>query len=359
VAESLKSRAAYASAMKNVFNLKKATKIQNKIFDFSNTKPRSGTWWWWFFLFFFNNPKNPEKPRQLMILWSTKRDREISCNDLNIILNHDLEKKSRGKIIDGAVAAWYFDGEKMHHNFVLEQTPLIFSKNSLRAAKSAIEVKGKKITVVVNKGIKFDLRLKEKNSFTMPTHDSKKMLGFNYELLRMNKLDLTGVVDGKKASGSSYFQRVFLNAPALPWYWGVFHFKKGTALTYFKIHSGRATGEIPLKRDVQFFYKGTLHRINKIKVRRTDKSGLPTFHVSGENKEKKFSFYVEAYSDSWWKFRKKIKGILPIKSTFLWHEYPAVIKKFEFIDKKTGKKVTEKDIGIGIGNAEHSFGILV
>src|SRR3989344_2178070 len=196
--------------MKNVFNLKKATKIQNKIFDFSNTKPRSGTWWWWFFLFFFNNPKNPEKPRQLMILWSTKRDREISCNDLNIILDHNLEKKSRGKIIDGAVAAWYFDGEKMHHNFLLDQTPLLFSKTSLstKAPNTEFFTKDGKITVKIGKDMKFLLRLKEKNQFTMPTHDSKKMLGFNYEMLRMNNLDLSGVVNGKRVKGSSYFQRV-------------------------------------------------------------------------------------------------------------------------------------------------------
>ena len=59
------------------FDLKKALKIQNELFDVSHTKPRRGTWWWWFFLFIFNNPKNPEKPRQLMILWSTKKDKEI------------------------------------------------------------------------------------------------------------------------------------------------------------------------------------------------------------------------------------------------------------------------------------------
>ena len=288
-----------------------------------------------------------------MILWSTKKDKEIECNDLKIVLNHNLEKRSGGKIRDGAVASWYFDGKKMHHNFLLSQTPLLFSRDALRTENpdTGIFVKGRKITVRIRKNIKFDLDLKEKNPFTMPTHDKKRMLGFNYELLRMNKLNLSGVVDGKRVNGSAYFQRVFLNAPALPWYWGIFYFKNGAALTYFKIHMGKYLGKIPIKKDIAFFYRGKLYRISDIKVRRTEKAGLPIFHVSGEGKERKFDFTVESYSDSWWKFRKN--------STFTWHEYPAVIKKFEFVDKRTGKKVTEKDLGIGIGNAEQSFGILV
>ena len=343
------------------FDLKKALKIQNEMFDVSNARPRRGTWWWWFFLFIFNNPKNSEKPRQLMILWSTKKDKEIECNDLNIVLNHDLEEHSSGKIRDGAVASWYYDGKKMRHNFLLNQTPLIFLENGLKTENPGTEfsVKNGKLTVKIGKDIRFNMNLKEKNQFTMPLHDNKKTLGFNYELLRMNKLNLTGTVDGKKINGAAYFQRVFLNAPALPWYWGIFHFKKGSSLTYFKIHMGKAIGEFPLKKDIQFYHKGKLHRIFDIKVRRKDNGELPTFKVSGENKEAKISFLVEAYSNSWWKFRKKIIGVLPAKSTFTWHEYPATIKKFEFIDKRTGKKLTEKELGTGIGNAEQSFGILI
>ncbi len=346
--------------MERSFDLKKALKIQGKMFDVSGTKPRSGTWWWWFFLFFFNNPDNPEKPRQLMILWSTKRDKEIECNDLNIVLDHELEKQSSGKIRDGAVAAWYFDGAKMHHNFLLNQTPLFFLNEKLLTENPDTEfsVKKGKLDVKIGKDFRFNMELKEKNQFTMPTHDSKKMLGFNYELLRMNKLNLSGVVNGKKVNGSAYFQRVFLNAPALPWYWGVSYFKKGAALTYFKIHAGKSTGEIPIKKDIQFYYKGRFYRINKIKVKRREEKGLPLFHVSGEDEKLKIGFVVETYSDSWWKFRKRIFGKGP-KCTFIWHEYPSVIRKFEFIDKKTSKKITEKDIGIGIGNSEQSFGVLI
>ena len=175
----------------------------------------------------------------------------------------------------------------------------------------------------------------------------------------MNKLNLTGTVNGEKTNGFAYFQRVFLNAPALPWYWGIFHFKKSAALTYFKIHMGRITGELPLKKDIEFYFKGKIHRIFDIKIKRIEREDHPFFLVSGENKTEKISFTVETYSDSWWKFRKKIKGVLPAKSTFTWHEYPATIKEFEFIDKKTGKKITEKDLGVGIGNAEQSFGVLI
>ncbi len=340
------------------FSSEKSNRIQDSIFKVQGKKFSRGSWWWWFWLFFFNDS---EKPRQLMILWSTKKDRELECNDLKIRLNHKLAERSSRKIMDGAVAAWYFDGKKMHHNFLLEQVPLVFSENSLATGSGHAEFAKNKngYSVKIGKNIAFEISLREKNLFTMPTHDSKKIFGFNYELLRMNKLDLKGTVNGKKIKGSAYFQRVFLDAPAMPWYWGVFHFKKGAVLSYFKPHIGKYFGEVSIKKDIAFFYKGKLHKMKNLKIKKKLKNGLPVFWVSGETKGEKINFKAEAYSDSWWKFRKKVFGILPVRSTFVWHEYPSVIRNFELTDKKTGKKITEKNIGLGIGNAEQSHGILI
>ena len=91
-----------------------------KVFDIKNEPMPRGAWWWWFWIFFFNNPKNPKKPQQLMILWSTKNVKKLECNNLKIKLNHLQDKNN----LNGAVAAWYFDGEIMHHEFLLEQCDL-------------------------------------------------------------------------------------------------------------------------------------------------------------------------------------------------------------------------------------------
>ena len=264
--------------MKKNFDYKKSLEIQKEMFDFSKTSPKSGSWWWWFLLLFFNNPKNEQKPRQLMILWSTKKDKEIECNDLKIVLDHDMELESKGKKIDGAVAAWYFDGSKMRHNFLLKQTPLLFSENGIKTENVKTEFcrtenglanfyKTKNsFKLDIGESMKFNLSLKEKNIFTIPAFSGKKILGLNYELLRMNKLSLTGIVNGHRVKGHSYFQKVFLNGPALPWYWGIFYFKGGTILKYFKIHLGKTLVDIPVKKDINFYHKGNLYTFENMKV---------------------------------------------------------------------------------------------
>ena len=344
--------------MKIGFDLKKAAEVQNRVFDIKNSDFTKGAWWWWFWLFFF---KESGKPRQLMILWSTKNDKAVNCNDVDIIFNHKLAEETGRKKMDGAVASWYYDGKKMHHNYLLRQTPLLFSDKSLKTEnpETAFLKNKRGYTVKIGDKIKFSLSLREKNLATEPTFDGKRVLNFDYEILRMNKLNFTGKFNGKKIKGSAYFQRVFLNAPAFPWYWGAFHFKNGAVLNYFRPHLGKFLAELAIKKHIIFYNRGKIYKINSIKIRRALRNGLPEFHVSGENKTAKINFVAEAYSDSWWDFKKIAFGFLPVKSRLLWHEYPAKIRKFRLVEKKTGKKVTEKELGEGIGNSEQAFGALI
>ncbi len=342
------------------FDSKRSLEIQKEMFDFSKTSPRKGSWWWWFLVLIFNNPENESRPRQLMILWSTKKDKEIECNDLKIVLDHNMKKESKGKMLDGAVASWYYDGKKMWHNFLLEQTPLIFSRNGVKTEPTSTDFHRtrKGFELNIGKDINFKLFLKDKNIFTMPAYDSKEILGLNYEILRINKLDLTGFVHGGKVYGHAYIQKVFLNSPAIPWYWGIFYFKNGSMLKYFKPHLGKIFGEIPIKKDIQFYHNGELHKIHNIKIKKTIENELPMFTVRGENERIDIMFKVVPYSESHWKFRKRILDI-GAKSTFIWHEYPSTIEKIRFLDKKTNTELTEEDLGIGIGNAEYSYGFMV
>ena len=47
----------------------------------TDEKIKNLSWWWWWWIFFIKNPKNPARPRQLMILWSTKNCERIIVND--------------------------------------------------------------------------------------------------------------------------------------------------------------------------------------------------------------------------------------------------------------------------------------
>lgn len=320
-----------------------------KVFDIKNEPMPKGSWWWWFWLFFFDNPKNPEKPRQLMILWSTKNEKVIDCNDLKITFNRSLGRRN----LDGALASWYFDGEKMHHNFLLEQCNIKVTGKELSTdskTPTSFAIAGKKSTVKIGKDFEFIAEMIKKHDFTRPEYHSNDIIGNKgYRILRVNHFDLKGKVEGKEIEGSAYFQRVFVNAPSPSWYWGLFHFDKGAILSYFRPHFMG----LPIKQDITLFDGKNTHRFKNIRVNRKG-TDVPDFEVSGENENEKISFTVNAYSHSSWTFRKLAFGFLP--SRLVYNEYPATISDMTLLNKVSGKELR---LGKAIGNAEHTTGLLL
>jgi len=206
--------------------------LEKRVFDIKNENLSRGAWWWWWWIFFFDNPKNPERPRQLMILWSAKNTKKINCNGLDI----EIENVRDGSVLDGAVAAWYFDGEKMHHNFLLEQCKIKIGEKEMVSESripTSFSVNGKKSVVKIGNDFEFVAEANRKDDFARPRHHSNNFVGEKgYSIMKVNHTDLKGSIKGKPIGGSAYFQRVFVNAPAVPWYWGIFHFENGGILTY-------------------------------------------------------------------------------------------------------------------------------
>ncbi|MFH0817255.1 MAG: hypothetical protein V1909_01340 [Candidatus Micrarchaeota archaeon] len=324
--------------------------LEEKVFDIQNEPMPGGAWWWWFWLFFFNNPKDPKKPRQLMILWSTKNVKEIQCNDLIIRLASQTDRSK----LDGAVAAWYFDGEKMHHNFLLEQCIISISGKQLSsdsAVPTSFLVDKNKSDVRIGNDFHFIAESKESES-EAPNYNANTYIGnLGYGIIRSNRLDLKGMVGKEQISGTAYFQRVFVNALSPSWYWGLFHFENGGNLSYFRPYLFGKT----IKKDITFFDGKKMHEFRDIKTRRLGKE-LPKFEISGENASEKISFTVETYSHSSWTFKKKTFGLIPNK--LVYNEYPAVISKFEFTSN-TEEKITLEKLGNSVGNAEHTTGFLL
>lgn len=181
-----------ASEDKSVF-----AKMGRKIFDIKDEPRPRGAWWWWW-LFLIDSPKNPKNPRQLMILWSTMNVKKIDCNDLLIKLEHSPDRSN----IDGAVCSWYFDGEKMHHNFFCEQCYLKLSDTMITSESTtptSYSVDGSTNIVKIGDYFKFISEVDAINEFTLPVHNSHTYLGsLGYSLLRFNRLGLTGEIDGEK-----------------------------------------------------------------------------------------------------------------------------------------------------------------
>ncbi len=324
----------------------------HKVFDIKNEHMPKGAWWWWFWLFFIDSPKKAEKPRQLMILWSTKNEKKMDCNSLKINFNHTPDRSR----LDGVVAAWYFDGGKMHHNYILEQCALNITQKQITSdSKTLTSFTITKTGSIINIGNDFEFITKPKNKhrFTKPTHHSHTYPGSKgYSIIRQNHVNFTGKLKNKPIRGTAYFQRVFVNAPAIPWYWGIFHFKNNSILTYINAHLlGKS-----FKKGITFFDGKELHEFIDITIKKL-KQSPPTFKISGQNSREKINFTVNSYSHSSWTFKKKTSKIIPNK--LIYNEYPATISDLKLTDKKTGKNLILNDPGKSVGNAEYTTGLLL
>ena len=186
-------------------------------------------------------------------------------------------------------------------------------------------------------------------------------------------MNLTGRIttDSKKeeVNGSAYFQRVTVNAPSPPWYWGTVHMDDGSYLQYFLPHIGfsalRRTdksnsildyGYIPFRRSMEFHDKtGKIHNFKKVHVtKQINVDGFPIFKVIGRDDGKKLNITLNAYSRAFWRFESRL---LFYNSILHYNEYPVKISEFSF--ENGNARLSMGDIGGGVGNCEYSWGLMI
>jgi hypothetical protein len=315
------------------------------------TTNKASGWLWWFWLFFMDPREKGGIPKQAAILWSTKNDGGLRCNGKEMGVDHALGDDGS---LHGGVAAWYFDGSSMQHEVLLDRVKIDLSDSGIetKSPDTAFRMVDGGFHVVMDRGMEFQAEiLDDEHEFVSPWEKDHKWLGYGYEMTGINRMGLSAKVDGEAIGGSCYFQKVLLGAPAVPWYWGVFHFRNGACLTYF---NPRILGK-SVKKDVSFYDGRELHRFNGIHVRKID-GDLPVFHVSAEEDGKALEFSVEPYAKTVWKFRKKKWGFIPVR--FDYGQFPALIRRIRFEDGNNREELTEHDLGLGVGNAEDSRGAL-
>ena len=347
----------------------------------------SGTWFWWFWLFFIHDRHTLKtgKCRQIMILWSIKKDDEIKCNSLDIRIPLQIEKLKNGWKLNGAAAAWYFDGQEMHEDIVLEKSGmhLDFEKSKLIApgkTPSEFYLDGDEfVTRIKTDEISFELRARK----TDPHPDvgpnygrSRYPMGMEIEATRIEVLKLTGtetVSDGTRQpiTGTAYFQKVLVAAPPPQWYWGVYHFADGSYFSYMLPYFGKAMladnlwkgaglsmPMLPINPDIMLYHapSGRFFLGHEMSVKPTRISGTDLWKhsIRGGSGEFQVETEAEAYAHGCWKFVKNI-GMLPVKSTFKYNEYPATVKKL-VLTLKSGEKITLEN---GWGNMENSWGFII
>jgi hypothetical protein len=364
----------------------------------TDNKIKNLTWWWWWWIFFIRNPENPARPRQLMILWSTKNCDRIFVNDYLWERNQDIVKtgepgkradgkyNKRKMTFDGMTAVWWFDGERMHDPFALERSDFTVE---WRGGKGYVKPHtdntylysgrpGSYHVLIKKDGHEFDFKMRHWNDFISShrfnTGHYLGKMGYTIYKVFGSLLDgriKSGDINGK-VEGTAYFQKVTVNAPAVPWHWGVFHTENGSYIDYFNPHFGfpnwrkDATptsfwdrGYLNLSKSLQFYDAGTdshyVFKKRQVRIRKEIVDGLPTFWVDGDNGQQRLSMKVKAYSRAYWRFEQKYMRFFT--SVLYYNEYPTELVDFELVGGK--RDVTRDDLGYVVGNIEHSWGWLV
>jgi len=357
------------------------------IWDAPRQPMRKGAWLWWFWLFFIHDKDTAKtgKCRQLMILWSIKNDKKIKCNPLDIELPLKIVEKEGAFEMNGAAAAWYFDGERMQEDFVLENSILRLDpkKKTLEApgaTPSSFYLEEEEfVTKIETHALKFEFRAKKTDPHPAvgPTYGKSALpFGMEIEGTRVEITELGGCItsaDGKKEKigGTAYFQKILLAAPPPQWYWGLYHFSDGSFFTYMLPYLGKATladnlwkgaslssSLLPANKDIMLYHapSGRLFEGKDLAVK-PSKAKSPDcwlHEIKGGGKGFSITAEAEGYAHACWKFEKNV-AFLPVQSKFLYNEYPAFIRKLA-AKLESGEEITLEN---GVGNMENSWGFLI
>lgn len=364
-----------------------ATMDYNLMWDLNTKEKQPGlTWWWWWWIFFIKNHENPERSKQLMILWSTKNCDRIKVNDYDWHRKGGISQKPGMLKFNGMTGIWYYDGKKMHEPFALvpsDYTVKWKGESGLLKPHTEntyiFEGDPENYRVLIEQDdYRFDFKMKPWSKF-MSEHrynSNRYLKNWSYNILKIYGSRLGGSMETpqggrEKVTGTAYFQKVMVNAPAVPWYWGVLHAEDGSYIDYFKPHLGfsmlRRTvkprsiwdwGELALTRSLQFYIQERDSRLMFKKISITKgftKDNLPVFRVSARKPGTKLEFTLRSYSRAHWRFEQPWWG--RFNSILYYNEYPVVLEKFHFEDKDG--RIKRDDLGYVTGNSEHSWGILI
>lgn len=372
------------------------------------------TWDWWWWLVMLDDEEGRPAGQQLMVLWSTKDNDRVEVN------GQPWQPKGRPAadehgafLIDGMVCAWWFDGQRMHEPYIKRTCNMIAMPDThprwpgtgglgegggavvplleedlsmgLRSDKSSfwLNLRGDPEAVKGGAPASMALTLTPWNPAMSVARPSTATYaaGMGYDILRVHGTRVTGTVGDRDVQGTAYFQKVCVQAPSPPWYWGVLHFEDGSYIDWFLPHLAptlAARDARPWKkRDIQHFALSQGGLFHDAKHQRTERFGkvevvkvaspmsegdhghspdapLPRFTVHLLNGRTSIKLEVQAVERAHWHFDQPTRGGLWSHLTY--NEYPLELKRLEIVDEFGVR--TRKDYGWVRGNAEHAWGML-
>ncbi len=341
------------------------------------------TWWWYWWIFFFRNPGDPLRTKQLMVLWATRNAKKVWINGKEWRKNGDIVRSEGKASFPGMSAAWYYDGKRMYDPLFQERSDIVSrwdekmgEVRTVENISSIFEYADDAYSLKIRgKGMNIDLKMEYWTSeLSRAVRSGKQYLGnLGYKMYKIRGMKVSGTIAvGKNreyAEGTSYFQKVRINSPTSPWYWGVYHGPNGEYMDYFMPHIGMPIfrrglkhksiwdwGEKHLSNNLQYYDpdKKKYHTFEGVKVKREYEDDLPIFVLKRDNGNEIIKARIRTYSRAYWQIKQPWLGIL--STVLVYNEYPAFVEEFEI--KGRWGKITLDDIGNFVGNAEHAWGIV-
>ncbi len=369
------------------------------------------SWWWYWVIIFIPDPDNPKRSRQLMTLWSTKETEAIRVSGYWWKPGSRMYKdEHEGFVIPGMVCAWWYDGENMFEPMTMKECrmgvfpdthPLYPGEGFGDGAGAIVPLNREDMSFGMRPGnSSFWLRVssdQESRSKGAPsifeaeltpwwgppsslTYKNNILLanGMGYDILRLQGTLCKLKVDDEEFHGSAYFQKVTVQSPAFPWFWGMLHFNDGSYIDWFMPHVSPLSttmDDIPWKRrdfirspniGSGIFHDKKLNRtenFEKCEVELTESDEelrdhmgnlLPKFRVRIWNNRTKISIAVKAVSRARWTFDQPTRGGLVSHLTY--NEYPFEVQAIKIEDDSGVRNI--EDYEWIHGNAEHAWGIL-
>ena len=394
---------AFAGDLSNMWSLQNRPPLHHLTWD----------WWWW--LVMLEDPDGKPSGRQLMVLWSTKDNPLVEVNGTPWMpQGRPGFDDHQGMALDGMVCAWWFDGTQMHEPVIKRICRIVALPDTHPNWPGANVGTGKGGGAVVplldedlSMGLKSDLSEFWLNLTTdeeaqhpkVPKEMRLKLTPWNtamstareatatyaanmgYDILRLHGTKAAGTLDGEEVKGTAYFQKVAVQAPSVPWYWGVLHLDDGSYIDWFLPHLSftvTARDNRPWKRrdfghlglsQGGLFHDGKHKRSERFTNVTIEKRGsdmaegehghfpgapLPLFNIKMWNGRTTIELTVQAIERAHWTFNQPTRGGLTSHLTY--NEYPLKLERMRIIDEHGIRK--ETDYAWARGNAEHSWGLL-
>ena len=373
------------------------------------------TWdWWWWLLMLDDDEGNPSG-KQLMVLWSTKDNPKV------MVSGTEWTPKGRpgfdddgGISLDGMVCAWWFDGKRMYEPYIKRKCRMIVVDDEHPSWPNNTKDSGAGGGAVVplteedmSMGLKSDLsefwlnlhsdEFLENNNvpktmeFTLtPWNEAMSTarhatatyaMEMGYDILRLHGCKVSGKLDNQDIKGTAYFQKVCVQAPSVPWYWGMLHLSDGSYIDWFLPHLSmtvtsrdnrpwrkRDLGHMSLSQGGLFHdaVSGKSIPFDKVRVEKyasdelegehgaSPGSNLPGFKVEMWTESVHINLDAVAIDRAHWAFEQPTIGGLV--SNFTYNEYPLKVISISITDESGVRKLS--DYNWIRGNAEHSWGIL-